>query len=187
MKESAFSVLYPDDCHSTSLRNFGKHLPEYVASHPRRWRLHSHRGKNVRSHVCMIRFKFPLHLLCMLMCIAKGCEPDARSLIPGKGKRFISSPQRPELLLWPTEPPIQWTLGGGVLSLGVKRPGVKSTTHLHLVPRSGMVQQYLHSPIRVHDVLHRGNFIFMYVGSFIHSLISGSTVLCWALTFSSVS
>jgi hypothetical protein len=36
--------------------------------------------------------------------------------------------------LGPTQPPIQWVTGA--LSLGVKRPGVKLTTHLHLVPRS---------------------------------------------------
>jgi hypothetical protein len=38
--------------------------------------------------------------------------------------------------LGPTQPPIQWVLGA--LSLGIKRPGVKLTTHLHLVLRSRM-------------------------------------------------
>jgi hypothetical protein len=36
----------------------------------------------------------------------------------------------------PTKPPIQWVAGD--LSLGVKQPGVRLTTHLHLVPRSRM-------------------------------------------------
>jgi hypothetical protein len=35
-------------------------------------------------------------------------------------------------VLGPTQPPIQWVLGA--LSLGVKRPGQKLTTHLCLVP-----------------------------------------------------
>jgi hypothetical protein len=35
--------------------------------------------------------------------------------------------------LGPTQPRIQWV--PGALSLGVKRRGVKLTTHLHLVPR----------------------------------------------------
>jgi hypothetical protein len=34
----------------------------------------------------------------------------------------------------------------------VKRPGMKLTTHLHLVPRSRMVDLYLHSPWRLHGV-----------------------------------
>jgi hypothetical protein len=38
--------------------------------------------------------------------------------------------------LGPTQPPIQWV--PGALSLGVKRRGVKLTTHLHLTPRSRM-------------------------------------------------
>jgi hypothetical protein len=38
------------------------------------------------------------------------------------------------MALGPTQPPIQWV--PGALSLGVKRPGVMLTTHLHLVPRS---------------------------------------------------
>jgi hypothetical protein len=32
-------------------------------------------------------------------------------------------------------------------------PGVKLTTHLHLAPRSRMVELYLHSPIHLHDVV----------------------------------
>jgi hypothetical protein len=35
---------------------------------------------------------------------------------------------------------------------GALTPGVKLTTHLHLVPRSKIVELYLHSPIRLHGV-----------------------------------
>jgi hypothetical protein len=45
----------------------------------------------------------------------------------------------------PTQLPIQRIQGA------VSR-GVKLTTRLHLVPRSGMVELYLHSPIRPHGV-----------------------------------
>jgi hypothetical protein len=41
--------------------------------------------------------------------------------------------------------------------------GVKLTTHLDLVSRPKMVELYLHSPIRVHDVRlirRRDNFVF---------------------------
>jgi hypothetical protein len=54
--------------------------------------------------------------------------------------------------LGPTQPPIQWV--PGVLSLGVKRPGVKLTTHLHLVPRSKNEWSYNSTPpIRLHGVV----------------------------------
>jgi hypothetical protein len=33
------------------------------------------------------------------------------------------------------------------MDVGVLSPGVKLTTHLHLVPRSRMVELYLHCPI----------------------------------------
>jgi hypothetical protein len=47
---------------------------------------------------------------------------------------------------------------------GVKRPGVKLATHLHLVPRSRMVELYLHFPMSSwHSALllkHKDNFTF---------------------------
>jgi hypothetical protein len=51
--------------------------------------------------------------------------------------------------LGPTKPPIQWVLGA--LSPEVKRPGREG--HIHLVPRSRMVDLYLHSPIRLHGLV----------------------------------
>jgi hypothetical protein len=51
-----------------------------------------------------------------------------------------------------TQPPIQWVTGA--LSLGVKRPGVKLTTHLHLVPRSKDEWNYTSTPpVRLHGVV----------------------------------
>jgi hypothetical protein len=55
--------------------------------------------------------------------VATGCGTDGRGLIPGKSNRFFSSPQLPDLLLRPTQPPIQWTVGA--LSLAVKCPGLE--------------------------------------------------------------
>jgi hypothetical protein len=53
--------------------------------------------------------------------------------------------------LGPIQSPIQWVLGA--LSLGVKRPGVKLTTH-HLVPRSKNVWSYTSTlPVRLHGVV----------------------------------
>jgi hypothetical protein len=52
--------------------------------------------------------------------------------------------------LGPTQPPIQWV--PRALSVRVKRPGVKLTTHIHLAPRSGMRGAIPPSPIRLHGV-----------------------------------
>jgi hypothetical protein len=38
-------------------------------------------------------------------------------------------------------------------SPGYSSSGVKLTTHLHLVPRSRMVELYMHSPIRLHGAV----------------------------------
>jgi hypothetical protein len=47
----------------------------------------------------------------------------------------------------PTQALIQWV--PGPLSLVVKRPGHEVNLYLHLVPRSRIVELYLHSPIRL--------------------------------------
>jgi hypothetical protein len=49
-----------------------------------------------------------------------------------------------KLALGPTQPPIQCILG--VLSLGVKWPGMKLTTHLYLVLRSKNAWFYTSTP-----------------------------------------
>jgi hypothetical protein len=47
-------------------------------------------------------------------------------------------------VLGPIQPPIHWITGA--LHPGVKWHSVKLTTHLHLVPRSRMMELHLHSP-----------------------------------------
>jgi hypothetical protein len=44
-------------------------------------------------------------------------------------------------------------MDNGALSPGVKRQGMKLTTHLHLVPRSRKMELYLHSPICLHGIM----------------------------------
>jgi hypothetical protein len=53
--------------------------------------------------------------------------------------------------LKPTQPPVQWVLGA--ISLGYSSLGMKLTTHLLLVLRSGIAKLYLHSPIHPHCVV----------------------------------
>jgi hypothetical protein len=49
------------------------------------------------------------------------------------------------LVLGPNQPPIQWF--SGHFPRNKEAGGMKLTTHLHLVPRSRMVELYLHSPM----------------------------------------
>jgi hypothetical protein len=72
--------------------------------------------------------------------IVTGYMLDGPGSIPGSA-RFLISPQRPDRLCGPLS----------LLSNGYR--GVKLTTHLHLVPRSRMVELYLHSPICLHSVV----------------------------------
>jgi hypothetical protein len=46
--------------------------------------------------------------------------------------------------LGPNQPPVQWV--PGALSLGLKWPGVKLITHLHLVPKSKNAWSYTSTP-----------------------------------------
>jgi hypothetical protein len=49
----------------------------------------------------------------------------------------------------------------------VKQPVLRLTAHLHLVPRSRMVELYFHSRVRLHDVVQLGQLyfcVFYFVG-----------------------
>jgi hypothetical protein len=82
--------------------------------------------------------------------ITKGDGLDGRGSISWKDKIFLFSiASRPAV--GPTQPPIQWV--PWALSPGGKRQGVKLTTHLHLVPRSRMVELYLHSPVCLYGIV----------------------------------
>jgi hypothetical protein len=75
---------------------------------------------------------------------------DGPGLIPGTA-RFFFSQQRPDRFWGPLS-----LLANGFRELFPWRyrcRSVKLTTHLHLVPTSRMVELYLHSPIRLHDIV----------------------------------
>jgi hypothetical protein len=90
---------------------------------------------------------------------------DGRGSIPGRGKRFFSTPQWPHRLWAPLS---LLTTGNSWLFYRVwDGRFVALNTHFHLLPRSRMVQLYFHSPIHLHGVvlnnLARGQFyLFIY-------------------------
>jgi hypothetical protein len=96
--------------------------------------------------------------------VAESVErPRDRSSSPGRAKNFLfTTSSRP--VLNPTQPPIQWI--PGALSPGVKRRGVKLTTHLQLVLRSkirGSIRPLPHTRSwrSAELVKHRNNFAFL--------------------------
>jgi hypothetical protein len=76
--------------------------------------------------------------------IATGYAMDGRGSNPGSDKIFLFSISSGPAL-GPNQPPTQWLSGS--LSLRGNGWGVKMTTHLHLVPRSRIVELYFHSSI----------------------------------------
>jgi hypothetical protein len=77
--------------------------------------------------------------------IAADYRLDDRGWIPDKGKRFFSTPQRPDGHWCPPS-----LLSNRYRGQSGRR--VKLIIHLHLVPRSRMVELYLHSPTCLNGV-----------------------------------
>jgi hypothetical protein len=67
---------------------------------------------------------------------------DGQGPTPGRGKIFLFIVSRPASRT--TQPSIQWV--PGLISPGSSGRGVKLITNLHLVPRSRMMEVYIHSP-----------------------------------------
>jgi hypothetical protein len=83
--------------------------------------------------------------------IAKGYGLDGRGSISGRGKKFFFTPQRPD---WLWDPPsLLYNWYRGHVPQGYSGLMMKLTTNLHLVPRSRMVELYLHSPIYLHSTV----------------------------------
>jgi hypothetical protein len=84
------------------------------------------------------------------VCIAMGYGLDVQDSISSKNKKFFSSPQR-QVELW--SPAILLSNGyqGPIPSV---KPAGEQSWPLLLVPRSGVVELYLHSTICLHGVVH---------------------------------
>jgi hypothetical protein len=72
-----------------------------------------------------------------------------RGSIPGRGKRFFCTLQRPDQL-W-ISPSLLYN--GQLFPRGQSSRGVKLITHIRLVPRPSMVDLYIHSPICLRGVV----------------------------------
>jgi hypothetical protein len=82
--------------------------------------------------------------------ILTGYELESRGSIPSRNKIHSFTSQRPDRLWGPSS---LLTNGyRGFFPMGKKGRGVNLTTHLHLLPRLGMVELYFHSHIRLHGI-----------------------------------
>jgi hypothetical protein len=78
--------------------------------------------------------------------IVLGYRLHSQGSIPSRSKRFFSAPQHPDPLQGPPSLPSNGYQG-------LFSQGVKLTTYLNQVPRSQMVELYLHSPISLHGMV----------------------------------
>jgi hypothetical protein len=111
-------------------------------------------GSSYAKHVCVCVS------VCVCICmrsrnssvgIATDYGLDGRGSIPGRGKRFLPIPQRPDQL-W--GPPSLFSNGyRRLLTWGQSDHGVKFTIHISLVPKSRMVELSLYSPTRLYGVM----------------------------------
>jgi hypothetical protein len=84
--------------------------------------------------------------------IVTGYGLDGRILIPGRGKRFLSTPQCPDRLWGPPSLLSNWAGGGGHFLLG-KAARAWCWPHTFIYCRGQkLVELYLHSPVRLHGV-----------------------------------
>jgi hypothetical protein len=96
-----------------------------------------------------------------------------------QGKQIFSTPQHLDQLWGP--PSLLSNGYHGMYSRGKSSGDVKLTTHLHLVPRSRMVELYLHSPICLHGIVRK--YILKYRDNFDCSVFGRPRIIkCPALS-----
>jgi hypothetical protein len=85
----------------------------------------------------------------MFAHLAQSLQLDGRDSIPGRGKRFWSSPQRLDGLC-PIHPATRWAAGGSFL--GEKTPRHEADHSLQSSSEVGYSGAILHFPILLHNV-----------------------------------
>jgi hypothetical protein len=81
--------------------------------------------------------------------------PDGPGSLPSRS-RFFSSPLRLDRLWGP--PSLRSSMYRSRFPRGYSSRGMKLTTHLYLVPRSRMVEPYLHFPVGLYGIFFQWLF-----------------------------
>jgi hypothetical protein len=87
------------------------------------------------------------------VAITTSYDLDTRRSIPGRGERLFSMPHHPVRLWGPPSFLSNWYRRFLPREGGESGLGMKLTTHLQLMPRSRIVELYLHSPTRLNGVV----------------------------------
>jgi hypothetical protein len=101
-------------------------------------------------------------------------------MFDSRWNKIFPSFTEPRLALRPTQSTMQWVRGGGHFTRLLSHQCVKLTIHLHLVPRSRIVEQYLQSPLCLHgntlNSLSTGT-IYSFFALILWSSVMGTGVL----------
>jgi hypothetical protein len=98
----------------------------------------------VSHNVCHLITKKKCRSRDSSVIIVTGCGLDDRGSIPGRDKKYFSTPQRPDRLWVPSS--LLSNRYRALFPRGLSGLGVKLSAQLHLMPWSRTVELYLHFP-----------------------------------------
>jgi hypothetical protein len=105
----------------------------------------------ILKHVFLKLLHLPYHGLGQLSMYSDGIRVKRSGFDSRQRHKIFLFSTMSRLALGPTQPPIQWAPRD--ISEGLRGSGVKVAIHLHLVPRSRMVQLYPHSLLFVRGIM----------------------------------
>jgi hypothetical protein len=129
--------------------------------------------------VVFIRTLIPVGFICLVYfpLLAMGYWLDSQGSIPGRGKIIFSTPQHPDRFWGPPS-----LLASGYPGHFPRGKAIWAwSSHLHLVLRSRMAGLYLHSPIRIHNIVF--NCLIKEAQGQLYLLYNLCFCVCWLVLF----